>query len=43
MISRGTFIKGLDFWDLYGYLIALAVFIPVLTLLSLALLKKQDT
>ena len=43
VISRGTFIKGLDFWDLYGYLIALAVFIPVLTLLSLALLKKQDT
>jgi len=43
VISRGTFTKGLDFWDLYVYLISLAVFIPVLTLLSLALLKKQGT
>ena len=43
VISRGTFTKGLDFWDLYGYLIALAVFIPILTLLSMVLLKKQGT
>ena len=43
VISRGTFTKGLDFWDLYGYLMALAIFIPVLTLLSVVLLKKQGT
>jgi ribosome-dependent ATPase len=42
IISRGTFTKALGFSELYGDLIALAAFIPVLTLLSLALLKKQE-
>jgi ribosome-dependent ATPase len=41
-ISVGTFTKGLDFVDLAGHLAALAVFIPVLTLLSLVLLRKQE-
>ena len=41
-ISVGTFTKGLGFVDLAGYLAALAVFIPVLTLLSLVLLRKQE-
>lgn len=42
IISRGTFTKALGFGELYGDFIALAAFIPVLTLLSLALLKKQE-
>ena len=42
IISRGTFTKALGFSDLYGDFIALAAFIPVLTLLSLALLRKQE-
>jgi len=41
-ISVGTFTKGLGFVDLAGHLAALAVFIPVLTLLSLVLLRKQE-
>jgi ribosome-dependent ATPase len=41
-ISVGTFTKGLGFHDLAGNLAGLAVFIPVLTLLSLLLLKKQE-
>lgn len=41
IISRGTFTKALDFGDLSVYLLALAAFIPVLTLLSMVLLKKQ--
>jgi ribosome-dependent ATPase len=41
-ISVGTFTKGLDFQDLAPSLLWLAVFIPVLTLLSLALLRKQE-
>ncbi|NTW98400.1 MAG: ribosome-associated ATPase/putative transporter RbbA [Geobacteraceae bacterium] len=40
-ISRGVFSKGLGFADLYQSLGALALFIPVLTLLSMSLLKKQ--
>lgn len=43
VISRGTFTKALDFGDLSGNLLALAAFIPVLTLLSMVLLKKQGT
>ena len=40
-ITRGTFSKGLEFGDLTGPFIALAVTIPVLLGLSVALLKKQ--
>jgi ribosome-dependent ATPase len=42
IISRGVFTKALDFSDLAGQFLALAAFIPVLTLLSLALLRKQE-
>jgi len=41
-ISIGTFTKGLGFEDLGAKLAGLAVFIPVLTLLSLLLLRKQE-
>jgi ribosome-dependent ATPase len=41
-ISVGTFTKGLAFLDLSSSLAALAVFIPVLTLLSVLLLRKQE-
>ena len=41
-ISVGTFTKGLGFHELGGDLAALAVFIPVLTVLSLVLLRKQE-
>jgi ribosome-dependent ATPase len=41
-ISIGTFTKGLGFADLSVNLAELAVFIPVLTLLSLLLLRKQE-
>jgi len=41
-ISVGTFTKGLDFFDLVPDLAALAIFIPVLTLISLLLLRKQE-
>jgi ribosome-dependent ATPase len=41
-ISIGTFSKGLGFEDLGAKLAGLAVFIPVLTLLSLLLLRKQE-
>jgi ribosome-dependent ATPase len=41
-ISVGTFTKGLGFRDLVPSLIELAVFIPVLTSLSLLLLRKQQ-
>jgi ribosome-dependent ATPase len=43
IVSRGTFTKGLGFADLYPQLFALAAFIPVITLLSLVLLKRQET
>ena len=42
IISRGTFTKDLGFVDLYSEFLALAAFIPVLTLLSLILLNKQE-
>ena len=42
VISRGVFTKALGFSDLYGSLLALAAFIPVLTLLSVLVLRKQD-
>ena len=41
-ISVGTFTKGLGFTDLVADLAALAIFIPVLTLLSVLLLRKQE-
>jgi ribosome-dependent ATPase len=41
-ISVGTFTKGLGFHDLGTDLVALTVFVPILTLLSLLLLRKQD-
>jgi ribosome-dependent ATPase len=41
-ISVGTFTKGLGFTDLAGTIAELAVFIPVLTLISLLLLRKQE-
>jgi ribosome-dependent ATPase len=41
-ISVGTFTKGLGFSDLGPNLAALAVFVPILTLLSVLLLRKQE-
>jgi ribosome-dependent ATPase len=41
-ISVGTFTKGLGFVDVRGSLAALAVIIPLLTTLSLILLRKQE-
>jgi ribosome-dependent ATPase len=41
-ISVGTFTKGLGFADLGNDIAALCVFIPVLTAISLALLRKQE-
>ena len=41
-ISVGTFTKALGFADLYSEFLALVVFIPILTTLSLLLLKKQE-
>lgn len=41
-ISRGLFTKALEFKDLYHDFLALAAFIPVLTVLSVIFLKKQE-
>ena len=41
-ISVGTFTKGLGLQDLWASLLSLAIFIPVLTLLSLILLRKRE-
>jgi ribosome-dependent ATPase len=41
-ISVGTFTKGLGFLDLGIDVLALAAFVPVLTLLSVLLLRKQE-
>ena len=41
-VSVGTFTKGLGFADLSGYLLQLAIFFPLLILLSLLLLRKQE-
>ena len=41
-ISVGAFTKGLGFADLYRNLLALAAFIPILMLLNMALLRKQE-
>ncbi len=42
IISRGIFTKALDFADLLPHFLALAAFIPVLTVVSVALLRKQE-
>jgi ribosome-dependent ATPase len=42
-ISRGTFSKALGFADLYYSLLPIVIAIPVLFLLSAALLRKQET
>jgi ribosome-dependent ATPase len=41
-ISVGAFTKGLGFDDLGASLLALAVFVPVFMLISLAFLRKQE-
>jgi ribosome-dependent ATPase len=41
-ISRGLFTKALEFKDLYFDFLALAAFIPVLTVLSVIFLNKQE-
>ena len=41
-IARGTFSKALNFSDLHAAFIPLALAVPVLTVLSAALLKKQE-
>jgi ribosome-dependent ATPase len=41
-IVVGTFTKGLGFADLGGSLLALAAFGPVLVILSLVFLRKQE-
>ncbi len=43
VLSRGVFTKALDFSDLTAQFAALAAFIPVLTALSVSLLRKQET
>lgn len=40
-ISRGVFTKGLTLADMQGAFLALAAFIPVLTLTAMVLLRKQ--
>ena len=42
-ISVGTFTKGLWFTDLAHHLAMLALFVPALTILSLLMLRKQET
>ncbi len=42
IISRGAYTKALGIGDLWPQFLALAAFIPLLTLLSVALLKKQE-
>ena len=41
-ISVGTFTKGLGFRDLWTDVVALAIFVPVLALLSVLMLRKQE-
>ena len=42
-ISLGTFTKGLGLDDLAGHLVVLSLFFPALTLLSLLLVRPQET
>jgi len=41
IVSRGCFAKSLGFADLGPYFLALAAFVPVITLLSVMFLRKQ--
>jgi len=41
-VSVGTFTKGLGFYDLSTDLAVLSLFVPILTLLSLLFLRKQE-
>src|ERR1700693_3950205 len=41
-ISVGTFTKGLGFLDIATSLATLAMFVPILTLLNVLLLRKQE-
>ncbi len=41
-ISRGLFTKALEFDDLRADFLALVAFVPVLTVISVLLLKKQE-
>ena len=41
-ISVGVFTKGLGFADLSGDLLALVIFVPIFTLMSVLLLRKQE-
>jgi ribosome-dependent ATPase len=41
-VSVGTFTKGLGFSDLAPNLLGLVIFVPVLTMLSLLFLRKQE-
>src|SRR5690606_19031092 len=43
IISRGVFAKALGFADLASYLLSLAIALPVLLALCVALLRKQET
>ena len=42
LICRGAFTKGLGFADLWAQFVALAAFIPILTVASVLLLEKQE-
>jgi len=42
LISRGAYSKALGFADLWPQFVPLALIIPVLTLASVLLLRKQD-
>lgn len=42
-ISRGIFCKALTFSDLYSSVLALLITVPILLVLTILLLKKQDT
>lgn len=42
VISRGLFSKALELRDLAGYFLALALTVPLLTMLSASLLRKQE-
>lgn len=42
VISRGVFSKALDFTELWSYFVPLLLTIPLLTLLSVRFLKKQE-